>query len=496
MSIRPPIVAVLGHIDHGKSTLLDYIRQSAVVAGEAGGITQRLGAYEVEVATEKEPNIKKKITFLDTPGHEAFSLMRERGAAVADIGVLVVSAEDGVKAQTLEAWRAITTAGLQPLVAFTKIDKPSANLDKAKQSLAENNILVEGYGGQIANVALSAKTGAGIQEFIDLILLMADVAELTSDPAAPAEGLVLEANVDARAGTTATVIVKNGTLGQRDFIVSGQHMFRLRKLTDFTGHEREAIPPSAPAVILGWNELPKIGAGFRAFADKKAADSFLASQPTASATKREETAQSDAAQPNLPLIIKAELAGSLEAIEKEIVKLTTTDVKIKIIGRGVGHINASDLKLASSAPGTTIVGFDVKIDKTAEEVMEKYQVPVKIFSVIYHLNEWLTEEVARRKPKQAVETALGQARVLKIFGEDRGKQIVGGTVLEGQLRASGTIKIMRRQEEIGQGKITSLESQKSKVKEVATGAQFGALIDTAIDLAPSDVLLCFEREEK
>ncbi|MEK7505141.1 MAG: translation initiation factor IF-2 [Patescibacteria group bacterium] len=485
---RPPVVVVMGHIDHGKSTLLDYIQKSNVVESETGGITQHVAAYEVVLDG-------KKITFIDTPGHDAFTGIRERGAAMADVAILVVSAEDGVKPQTIEAWQAITANKLPYLVAINKIDRPNANLERTKQSLAENNIFLEGYGGDIPFTPISAKTGEGVKDLLELINLQAELLALTGDPNAPATGFVLEASLDARAGTGATIIIKNGTLHQRDFLLIDQDLFRLKRLNNFLGQPAASLSFSAPALIAGCTELPKVGQAFFAFADKKTAETKLEEirqgSPLPHSQGRPLPAQTEK-EVIIPLIIKADVAGSLEAVEKELSKIIDDKVGLKIINQGTGQITENDIKTALASKNSLVLGFRVKTERAAEQLAEQAGLPIQTFDIIYKLSEWLTAEVQKRRPKITVEEVVGQAKILKIFNQDKGKQVVGGSVLEGVVSVGQSLKIMRRGAELGQGKITNLEQQKNKVKTVETGNQFGALVEAKIALAPGDVLEAIE----
>lgn len=484
---RPPIVVVVGHIDHGKSTLLDFIRKTNVVAKEAGGITQHLGAYEINKVT---PAGAKSITFLDTPGHEAFSAIRERGAEIADLAVLVVSAEDGVKAQTVESLKAIETTGKPYIVAINKIDRPNANPEQTKQSLAENNILVETYGGKIPSANISAKTGEGIDELLDLILLQAEVEELTGNPTAPAAGFVLEANRDPRVGVTATLIIKNGTLKTGDFVVIGNESAKIKKLENHLGQAVKTASLSAPVKVYGLTDIPPVGLPFSAYTDKKQAEQAAGQYQAKPAS---ESANTNDDKYRLPVVIKADVAGSLEAVRKELKKLETEAAGFNILAEGLGAIGENDVKLAAGSAQSIIIGFNVKVERSAIDSAERLSITIQTDNIIYKLSEWLTEALEKRRPKQVVEETSGEAKILKLFSKTKNKQVVGGQVNVGALGRGREVKILRRDKEIGRGKITDLEQSKKKTGQVAEGEQFGATVESPLSIAPGDIIQTFTK---
>ncbi len=477
----------MGHIDHGKSTLLDYIRQTNLTEREAGGITQAIGAYQV-----------KGITFIDTPGHQAFVAMRESGASVADIAILVVSTEDGVKPQTIEAAKIITEQKLPFIVALNKIDKPNANIERAKQELAENNIFLEGYGGKVPVAEISAKTGAGVSELLDLILLVAELEPFTGDIAAPASGVVLEAKIDPRAGITSTLIIKNGRLRRGDFIVAGVTLGKIKQLRDCLGQEQTELGLSAPAVITGWEELPQAGRPFTTFTDKVAAEARVAAvkaAPGAIFAKGVEAVSKVATEMiggnnlvELPLIIKSGTQGGAEAARHEVSKLGSEQVKINILEASAGEINEADVKNASASKQSVIIGFQTKASKSAGELAERLGVTIVEENIIYKLTEWLGEEIKRREPATNIAQITSRAKVLKIFNRTKDKQVIGGQVSEGAIRVGELIKIIRREAEIGQGKIVELQQNRLPVKEVTAEQQFGAMINSKITIAVGDIL--------
>lgn len=500
---RPPIVVIMGHIDHGKSSLLDYIRKANVVAGEAGGITQHLSAYEVEHQVERKPKdliASNRITFLDTPGHEAFSKMRARGAGVADIAVLVVSAEDGVKEQTKEALRSILEAKIPYIVAINKIDKPNANIERTKQNLAENEIYLEGFGGDIPFVPISAKLGTGVSDLLDMMLLVAEMENLTGDTSLPAEGIVVESNIDTKRGTSATLIITNGTLKKGMFILAEESMSPVRAIENFLGKQVPEATFSSPVQITGFDALPAVGSTFRAYTNKKDAERVqLELREAKSKEKVKEVVRTIPLAPDalvVPIVLKSDVAGTLEAIEKELTKIERERVVIKIIAKGVGTIGENDAKLASGSDSAIIIGFHTKVERGAEDIAERFGITIKTFDIIYKLSEWLNEELDRRTPKIMGEEVVGTAKVLKTFSATKHKQVIGGKVTTGMLEVGAQVKIMRREVEIGRGKIEGLQAQKLATKKVDEGNECGMMIDAKIEIAGGDVLEAFVMNAK
>lgn len=486
---RPPVVVVVGHIDHGKSTLLDYIRQTAVTEKEVGGITQRVSAYEVTTAGGKT------ITFLDTPGHAAFSGIRECGAKIADLAIVVVSAEEGVKAQTLEALSAVTAAKLPYLIAINKIDRPNASVDRTKQSLAENSILAEGYGGTIPCVPISAKTGEGIPELLEVILLMAEMAELGLQTEAPAQGFILEATRDPKVGIITTLIIKSGVLRSGDFLIAGKAYGRIKKLENFLGQKVDELRAGSPAVILGLPELPETGICFTTSQDKKEAEA-LAEINTEAGKEVVPTGDVVTGATVMPIILKADNVGSLEALAKEVAKLKTEAVTLSIVAKSVGQITENDVKLGLGTSNAMIIGFTVKADKSAIELAEKQGVTIKTFDIIYHLSEWLAEEIVRHTPVVEVEETIGELKVLKIFSHEKNKQIIGASMTNGYAAPRHPMRIVRRGTPIGEGEIEELKQQKIAIKRAEVGEQFGALVESKIAIAPGDTITIFTRTKR
>ena len=480
LTMRPPVVAVLGHIDHGKSTLLDYIRKSNSTEKETGGITQNMAAYEVE-------QDGKRITFLDTPGHEAFQELRSRGAKVADIGILVVSAEDGVKPQTLEALKAITGAKLPYIVAINKIDKEGANIDRTKQNLLENEIYIEGYGGSVPAVPISAKTGQGVPELLDMIHLVAEVEDFKAETGVNAEGIVLETNRDKLKGVSATLIIKNGTLKNGMFVVAGEAIAPVRCFEDFQGRQIKEATFSSPVKVIGFDEVPTVGEIFTSYATKKEAESAV-TQNREENIVRSQIRVTHAQEYLIPAIIKANTSGVLEAISHEIKKCETEKTGVNIISQSIGDISDSDVKLAAGNLHTLIIGFDTKVDATAKSLAEKLGIEIKVFNIIYKLSEWLTEVIAERTPKVEVDEERGCVKVLKIFSKVKDKQVIGGRVEVGAIVTNDEVIILRRDAEIGRGRVRELQQAKAKTSEVKEGLEFGSLVESKIEIAPGDYL--------
>jgi translation initiation factor IF-2 len=491
---RPPVVVVMGHIDHGKSTLLDYIRKTNVVAKEAGGITQHISAYEVQHKNDKGE--MKRITFLDTPGHEAFSKMRTRGAVAADIAILVVSAEDSVKQQTLEAWQTIVDAKIPYLVAINKIDKPGANIEKTKMDLAEKGVYLEGYGGDVPFVEISAKIGTGIPELLDMILLVADLAELEGNDTIPGEGVVIEAHRDPKRGISASLVIKNGKIESGMFILVGEALATTRLFENFLGEPIKKAVSSSPVRITGFDAVPEVGGVFRAYASKKEAEQAREEYKNNLQQKKSERRTETGDMKTIPLIIKTDVSGTLEAIEKEVEKLSQETISFKIINKGVGSIGEADLKQASTDKNSIIVGFNVKLDNGARELNEMLHVTIETFDIIYKMTDWLKEEMEKRRPRLSVEEATGMAKIQRCFSKTKDRQVVGGKVLSGNLVGNAQVKILRRDFEIGRGKIVELQQGKVRTKEVAEGLEFGVQIESKTELAPGDIIESFITVEK
>ncbi|MDO8590274.1 MAG: GTP-binding protein [bacterium] len=482
---RPPVVAILGHIDHGKSTLIDYIRKTNVTGSEAGGITQHTSAYEV-THTSKDGR-SRRITFLDTPGHEAFSSIRTRCANVADIAALIVSAEDGVKPQTLEVFKHIKECALPYMVVITKIDKPSANVLRTKQNLAENEIYVEGYGGDTPVVELSATTGQGVDEFLDMIGLMTELEEKTADRDALGSGVIIESRCDAKRGITAVGIIKDGTVRPGLFAATLGTIAPIRFLLDAEENAVDELSFSSPVQIVGWDKMPTIGEEFKTFLKKEDALAYAEKRKSESVESKSEPKVMEGMS-ILPLIIKADTAGSLEVIKSELGKLTRERITPKVVLSSVGSVNENDVKSALATAGAVIIGFNAKVDSQAMALAERSGITILGFNIIYELTDKVKELLTEKEPRIEVEEIMGTVKVLKLFGITKGKQVIGGRVLSGQLKRGAIVKIIRREAEIGTGRVKELQQSKITTDTVSEGTEFGAMIESKIEVAPGDVL--------
>lgn len=486
---RPPIVAVMGHIDHGKSSLLDYIRKANVTASEAGGITQHVSAYE---AVHTHEGTERQITFLDTPGHEAFKALRARGAAAADIAILVIAADDGVKPQTLEAFSAATEAGTPVVVAITKIDKPGADAERAKYSAVENAIYLEGVGGSIPYAPVSSKTGEGVPELLDLVLLTADLAELTARPDGQADGFVLESSQDPKRGMAATLIVKNGTLTTSSFVVAGTAIAPVRFIENFAGKRITAANPSQPVSITGWSSLPPAGTPFITVATKKEAEKLVAEASKANSPSASTSANSatDTNSITLPLVIKADVSGSLEAIRHELNKVSHERVTIRIVYEGIGPVSEGDVKTAQTG-NAVIIAFTVGVDSLGRDAAQRLNVPIESFSIIYDLVERVQALVDERAPVITVEEVHGQAKILKVFSVAGNKHVMGARWESGTLAVNDMVKIDRRGIPLGQGRLTNLQQARSDVQEIKMEGEFGLQVESRVEIAAGDTIAAF-----
>jgi translation initiation factor IF-2 len=485
---RPPVVAVLGHVDHGKSTLLDFIRKSNIVAKEAGGITQHIAAYEI---VREKNGESKKITFIDTPGHAAFSAIRARGANVADIAILVVAADDGVKAQTLEALQSIRDAKIPMIVAISKIDKPNADQERTIRTLLEQNVYLEKYGGEVPWTAVSAKTGTGVEELLDLILLVAEVQEFKGDTLAPAEGFVIEAHRDQKRGLSATLIIKNGTLEAGMSVVAGSALSPVRLMENSAGKQiREAVF-SSPIQLTGFDELPEVGVPFSSFERKrdaeKAQEHARSAKPRATAEAAKEP---EAGRFAMPVILRADKTGSLEAIALMTSKLGDEHSIVQIVHSGIGAISESDIK-AAVASQAVVIGFSVPVEQLAEQLAQRGSVKVETFDIIYKLTERLEELLKGARPKRVIEEIHGRAKVLKQFSTRKDEHVIGGAVSEGYLAKNASVRVTRRGIVLGIGKFTNIQTNKQNADRAEAPTEFGAQIAADFEIAQGDTLECF-----
>ncbi len=484
LQTRPPVVVVLGHVDHGKSSILEAIKDLKITEKEAGGITQHIGAYEVE-------HQGKKITFIDTPGHEAFSAMRSRGAKVADIAILVIAAEEGIKPQTKEAISHIKKAQIPMIVVFNKMDVPGANPEKVKRELSDKDVLVESVGGKVPSVEISAKTGKGITDLLELILLVAEIEDLKGDVSKAAEGVIIESYLDANRGPTATLILQNGTLKKGDILGTLTAVGRIKITEDFQGSPIKKALPSMPVVILGLESVPGVGERFKVFPDIETAE-----KETEGPHKPvPEVLDIEPDQKILNIILKVDVLGSLEAIEEVLKDLPREKVILRILKAEVGEINDSDVRLAIGAKAR-IVGFRVRTNPIAQKLAQREKIKIMTFEVIYELAQAVRELLKKRVVSEVIRTELGKIKILAIFRTEKNRQIIGGKIIEGKIRKGASLDVYRNEEKVGQGKIINLQRDKKEIGELEKGSDCGMLYEGDIKIEEGDILEVYIKERK
>ena len=500
---RPPVVVIMGHVDHGKTTLLDKILETNVTAEESGGITQHFSAYQVKKKGET-------ITFLDTPGHEAFHSMRERGAYITDLAVIVIAADDGVKPQTKEAVKFAKDAGVPILVAINKTDKPEKNIEKVKKELSEIDLVPEDWGGKTVCINISAKTGEGIDELLDMIILASDMEEIKANPNSPAEGFVIESHLDPRIGPVATVLVQNGTLMNGNYVSVGSDWGRIKRMEDFTGKKINKATPSMPVTIIGLNNVSKagsflIGETNRLMAEKRA-DKFnnienerSSKDRILSTAKIKELVKSHQMK-KFNVILKADVKGSLEAIIQILESIKSDEVAIQILKMGVGNITETDIKMAHSS-GAKIIGFNVNIDLSVKKFAEKEKVDIEIYKVIYELINDIKKDLSNILEPEIVRTDLGTLKVIAVFksGKKSAKvidMIVGAKVESGKIEKGSLLEILRDGEKIGAGATKEIQYNKKIVKEVKVGNNAGITYEGNIIIEEGDVINAYKEEKR
>jgi len=495
--LRPPVVTIMGHVDHGKTKLLDAIRKTNVVDTEAGGITQHIGAYQVEVNGQK-------VTFLDTPGHEAFTAMRARGAQVTDITVLVVAADDGVMPQTLEAISHAKAAGVPIVVAINKIDKPGANLDRIKQQLAEAELVVEDWGGDVIAVPVSARENIGIPELLENLMIVAEMEELKADPNKPAEGTVIEAKMDRTRGALFTVLVSSGTLKEGDVLVVGGNWGRVKAMFNYAGKRIKRAPPSTPVEVLGLSVAPQVGDVMTVVDDEKAAQVLL--------EKRRQAAETEAAAAKavnlsnvfdqinagkvqeLAIILKTDVQGSLEPIKNSLEKISTDAVKVRIIHSGAGNITESDIMLAIASKAV-VIGFNVSAEPGAKKQAEREGISIRIYSIIYNMVEDVEKALKGMLAPTEVEVVDGHAEIRAIFTAGKKEKIAGVMVTEGKVSRGNRVRVVRKGKILHTAAVSSLRRFKDDVREVAAGYECGVGVEGFSDYQEGDVLEFFHNEK-
>jgi translation initiation factor IF-2 len=495
---RPPVVAVLGHIDHGKTTLLDRIRKTHIAAEEPGGITQSIGAYQAQVDG-------KLITFIDTPGHRAFTAMRARGAKVTDIAILVVAADDGVMAQTLEALDHIKAAGVPMIVAINKIDKPEAKPERVKQELANLGYIPEDWGGNTIMIPISALTGQGVDELLEMILLVAEMEGISGDPEGELEAVVIESHMDPQKGPVATAIVKNGTLRERDVVVVGTAWGRIRALLDHQGKRIPEAGPGTPVQILGLSDVPQAGEKVERVGSPKEAEEIVEKRLEAEREKKLslraplslEQLLTEAQKKKLVLIIKAQTFGALEAIKLELGTIEQEGVELEILHAGVGQISESDVLLAAAETQgqPLILGFGVKVDPKAQKLAEQKGIPIRTYDIIYDLTLDVQRALRRLLGPEIREVKVGEAEVLKVFNIAGVGRVAGCAVRSGRIVRGGKVRVLRKGAEVFVGEIASLKRFAEDVKEVREGFECGVRIGNFDDVREGDILEVYVREE-
>jgi translation initiation factor IF-2 len=486
---RSPVVVILGHIDAGKTTLLAKIRQSQMPK-EAGQITQRIGAYEV--ATKQG----RKITFLDTPGHEAFEKMRCHGAQVADIAVLVVAADQGVQAQTKEAISHIKKAGLPMVAVINKIDIKEGSSAKAKSELIKAGVKLEEQGGEVPVVEVSAKTGQGIEELLEIIVLVAELKELKFQPTGPASGFVIASSRDPRQGPKATLLIREGTLRPGDIIVVGKIFGKIRSLRNWQGQTLESATASDPVEVLGLPEVVPVGESFQTAESRQAASDLVGSIQSVRELLADQTGLTpETASKQLNLVVKADDPSSLEAVLKELAdKFKSEEVSLKIVKKGVGPISASDVELASAIEPALVIGFNVGKGAGLETLLRQSQVAVKTFQTIYDLTDAIKAALQGLLEPRVEKEMLGELEVLKVFRKEKDRMIIGGRVIQGELKPGLKVEIIRESELIGQGELARLQMGKQEVARVEAGSETGALFKGEVFIKPGDFLRAFQEK--
>jgi translation initiation factor IF-2 len=499
---RPPVVVVMGHVDHGKTTLLDKILSTNVAAGEHGGITQNVSAYQVKKKGEV-------ITFMDTPGHEAFHSMRERGAYITDLAVIVVAADDGVKPQTKEAVAFAQNAGLPIIVAINKIDKPEANIERVKKELSEIDLMPEEWGGKTVCVNISAKTGEGVDNLLDMIILYADMEELRADQDTFAEGFIIESHLSPKVGPIATVLIQNGTLSEGDFVAAGMISGRVKTMKDFKDEAIEDATPSMPVTILGLAEVPRSGMVIKAYPTRSAAEAAaqafrersagaLGEGNVLSVSKIQEMAENGKIK-KLNLIIKADTKGSLEAIVQILDTIQVSGVAVQILKTGVGEITESDVKMAQSSDAK-IIGFNNSVDANAKKMGEKEVIEFKLFNIIYELVAYVKGELSDLLEAETVRTDLGKMKVIAIFKMPKKSakaidMIFGAKIENGKVEKGAKLEIMRNGEKVGEGILTELQHNKKAVGELKSGNNAGVTFKGDVLVEEGDMIAVYKEEK-
>jgi len=482
---RPPVVVILGHVDHGKSSLIEKVKEIKILEKEAGGITQHIGAYEIE-------HKGQKITFIDTPGHEAFSAIRSRGSKVADIAILVVDAAEGTKIQTKEAISHVKMAQIPMIIALNKMDLPGANPERVKRELERENVKVESLGGRVPAVEISAKTGQGIPELLELTSLVAEMEDLKADIEKSAEGVVIESYLDSKRGPTATLLVRNGILKKNEILATSSACGVVRILEDFQEKPLEKALPSQSVIVVGFERTPRVGEKFMVYPSLQEAQKGI--EPGRTKEPGRVIAINEGKKV-LNLILKADVLGSLEAIGGVLEKLPQEKVVLRLLEKGVGEISEGDIKLAKGGRAK-VLGFRVKPDAVAKKLAERDGITIITFDVIYELVQAVRTLMEKRVTPEIVRKDLGKLKILVLFKRDKDRQVVGGKMLEGEITKGTMIEVFRGKEKIGQGKLVNLQKNKKDIKRGVKGDEMGILYEGKGLIEEDDILVIYKEEKK
>jgi translation initiation factor IF-2 len=496
---RPPIVAVMGHVDHGKTSLLDALRKTDVVGGEAGGITQHIGAYQI---TKND----RVVTFLDTPGHEAFAALRAHGAKTCDIAIIVVAADDGVKPQTKEAIEHAKQAGVGLVIAINKIDKPGADSNRVKQELSEIGVVADDWGGDVPCVEVSAKTGDGLEKLIEVVMLVSDIAEPQAVFAGLGNGVVIESHIDTGRGPVVTLLIQNGELRVGDWMVVGKSYGKIRSLENFLGQPIKKASPAMPVVVSGLKDLPAFGDWFEEVETEKIAKDWMSSQSRKASFKSLTAAKSmnsqdiaraviDGKIKELAVVVKADAQGSLESLTTSLEAVGNDEVRVKIIGSGVGDISETDVNSAN-AGNAIILGFNVGISGPVNQLAKRSDVEFKLYKIIYELLDDVRDWLSTLLPPEIIETEHARLKILGVFKTTKNMVVCGGKVLSGKITPGLDIKIISSKEEIGLGKLDSLQKNKESAKEIVEGEECGLSVETKTPITLGDELSFYSTETK
>ncbi len=497
LETRPPVVSIMGHVDHGKTSLLDKIRETHVAAGESGGITQHISAYEIDIPDSEDKSKKRSITFIDTPGHSAFSAMRSHGASIADIVILIVAADDGVMPQTKEVIEQSKLQNVPIIVAINKTDLPNADVMKIRQQLSEYELIGEDWGGKTTIIEISAKTGIGVDQLLEMILLQADLMDLKADPRVPATGIVIESHIHKGAGALAVILIENGSLKIGDSVAIGPVYGKVRILENWMGQSISVAGPSTPVRVAGLKSLPNFAERLVAFESEKEAKTAAKNFSERNITRRyiaKSVSKGDSDIVELNLIVKSDVAGSLEAIKKTLSEISNPGLKIKIISEGVGPVSESDAAMAA-ATGALILAFRIAISLPAKKIIDKEKIQAIEYQVIYELVDDVKRILEKMLPPIIKENEIGKGKILVEFRNNKKGVVIGFRVDEGEFRVGEMVKVISNSEEIWRGKINSLRREKDQVSSISSGTEAGIGLDAGAKYSVGDKIVAFSIEE-